>query len=639
MTNWLIDILNRSDAAVGTIAVLSKRVSAHQPPTDVAGVFGEEPDAAVLQQIKSCLAACGDSTSRFDKRKGNLYVFRVQGERTCPYGHQHQGSNNFCVQVKGSRLEYVCNSPECTIIRPRKQIGVLSCAQGEASVKPVDADRDEAIYGCVTKELVDFWAFQGDKGGSRIFSYMCSFCKRIVNTPAGFFIWTGKVYEKALDVQVLYILMHQLSTVIDRVRNDLQKELKRATDKGKVAEIERRLRQLRDYNNRRAAEDTLRVTKGEMFSSTFLNELDSDPNILNVNNGVIDLRTGKLDIHRPQYMCSKLANTYYRGLDLPSPRIDDFFNDVFNGDEEVIWTLQLVLGYGVTGSVACEKIVFLVGLGGNGKGVTKEMLEKTFGPYCGVMSKDVVVKTAGQRPVSKGAPTPHMHAPKGLRLSITDETAEEEELDAASVKATTGGGLISARAPYGQTETFPLMNLPVLMTNHPPKFQDVTDPAINRRLLVFDFPNLYVSREKFDSNNSRHRPLDGGLKARMQEEETLEQLLSWLVRGAVKFSGQGMSLGVVPPSVAVNLDQYLAKNDKLQQFIDEHCKRGPALRGNAAGFLNDYKAASGELTISVESLADRMAKKGFIKKKRESIDDFGKRPQVFVAIESHYEAE
>jgi putative DNA primase/helicase len=267
------------------------------------------------------------------------------------------------------------------------------------------------------------------------------------------------------------------------------------------------------------------------------------------------------------------------------------------------------------------------------------MLEKTLGPYCGVMSKDVVVKTAGQRPPSKGAPTPHLYALKGLRLSITDETALKEQLDAASVKATTGGGLTSARAPYGQTETFPLMNLPVVMTNHPPELEDVTDPAINRRLLVFDFPNLYVSREKLDSNNPRHRPLDEGLKARLQEEETLEQFLSWLVRGAVQFYGQGMSLGVIPPSVEANLNQYLARNDKLQQFIDEHCRKGPALRGNAAAFLNDYRSASGELTINVESLADRMAKKGFVKKKRESVDDHGKRPQVFVGIESYYEAD
>jgi hypothetical protein len=158
--------------------VLSKRVSAHRLPTDVAGVFGEEPDAEVLQQIKSSLAACGDSNSRFDKRKGNLYVFRVTGERTCPYGHQHQGSNNFCVRVKGDSLEYVCNSPECARIRPRKQIGVATFARGEASVEPVDADRDQTVYGCATMEFVDFWAFQADKGGSRIFSYMYSFCKR-----------------------------------------------------------------------------------------------------------------------------------------------------------------------------------------------------------------------------------------------------------------------------------------------------------------------------------------------------------------------------------------------------------------------------------------------------------------------------
>lgn len=40
-------------------------------------------------------------------------------------------------------------------------------------------------------------------------------------------------------------------------------------------------------------------------------ELNSNPDILNVQNGVIDLRTGQLDIHRPEYLCSKLAYINY----------------------------------------------------------------------------------------------------------------------------------------------------------------------------------------------------------------------------------------------------------------------------------------------------------------------------------------
>ncbi|GAQ92547.1 hypothetical protein KFL_010450035 [Klebsormidium nitens] len=187
-----------------------------------------------------------------------------------------------------------------------------------------------------------------------------------------------------------------------------------------------------------------------------------------------------------------------------------------------------------------------------------------------------------------------------------------------SITGTTGGGNVSANAPYGQTETFPLMNLPILLTNHPSKLRDVTEPAMLRRLLIFDFPNVYVSRTRFDPTNPRHQSVDEGLKARMQKNETLEQFLSWLVRGAVKFYAQGESIGAVPPSVQANLDTYLALNDKLQQFIDEHCTIDPQLRGNAAAFLKDYKAASGELTISVESLAARMNKKGFVKKKLET---------------------
>ncbi|GAQ92546.1 Bacteriophage/plasmid primase P4-like protein [Klebsormidium nitens] len=380
--DWLIAILNEDQSGPPQQQAKGGHPSSCLPPS--WEFFDKEPDIAVLERIKSCFAECGDSGSRFDKRKGNLYVFRVQGERTCPYGHHHQGSNNLSILVKGSSFYYHCNSSECQSIMPRKQIGDLSGVEEEArgSVRPVDVDGDEAVLG-------------------------------IVYTSAGFYMWTGKVYERAHDVQVLYILMHQLSTIIDRVRRELREEERKIPkdDKAKLEIVEAKLKLLRDYNNRRTTEDTLKVVKGKLFSNTFLNELDRNPDILNVSNGVIDLRTGKLDIHRPRYMCTKLAETIYSGLELPSPRIEDFFNDVFKGEEEVIRTLQIVLGYGMTGSKACEIMVFWIGLGGNGKGVTKEMLEKALGPYCGVMSTDVVVRTAGQRPASKGAPTPHVCMP------------------------------------------------------------------------------------------------------------------------------------------------------------------------------------------------------------------------------------
>jgi phage/plasmid-associated DNA primase len=94
---------------------------------------------------------------------------------------------------------------------------------------------------------------------------------------------------------------------------------------------------------------------------------------------------------------------------------------------------------------------------GNGKGVIKQMLERLLGPYFGIMQNDVFVTSAGQRPPSKGAATPHVSALKDKRITIGDETDEGQKIDKGSAKSVSGGGTVSSRVPYGQMEEFELL--------------------------------------------------------------------------------------------------------------------------------------------------------------------------------------
>jgi phage/plasmid-associated DNA primase len=70
-----------------------------------------------------------------------------------------------------------------------------------------------------------------------------------------------------------------------------------------------KLKRLRTYNNSREISSTLELVRGELFAPGFAQQLDANPDILNVAHGVLLLRTGELDSHRPEYMCSKIAET------------------------------------------------------------------------------------------------------------------------------------------------------------------------------------------------------------------------------------------------------------------------------------------------------------------------------------------
>jgi phage/plasmid-associated DNA primase len=105
------------------------------------------------------------------------------------------------------------------------------------------------------------------------------------------------------------VLINQLRTVYRRLRDELNAAIKAAADEKKKKALCKKLKRLRTYNNSREISSTLDLVRGELFAPDFAQQLDANPDILNVGNGVLLLRTGELDLHRPEYMCSKIAET------------------------------------------------------------------------------------------------------------------------------------------------------------------------------------------------------------------------------------------------------------------------------------------------------------------------------------------
>ncbi|GAQ93203.1 hypothetical protein KFL_013580010 [Klebsormidium nitens] len=109
---------------------------------------------------------------------------------------------------------------------------------------------------------------------------------------------------------------------------------------------------------------TLELVRGELFVPDFVQQLDANPDILNVRNGVLLLRTGMLDAHRPEYMCSKIAETDFMGIEYPAPLVDAFLGDIFNHDSELVDYVRKLYGYALNGHTREEIFVLLLGAGG-----------------------------------------------------------------------------------------------------------------------------------------------------------------------------------------------------------------------------------------------------------------------------------
>ncbi len=127
-------------------------------------------------------------------------------------------------------------------------------------------------------------------------------------------MWDGKRFQRDMSrssSRVRYIIMHQLSTVYGCIRAELEEKLSETTDEDEAAELTALLKSLKTYNSTHEVCETLKIMEGEMFLD-LVNELDGNPDILNVQNGVVDLITGQMDIHRPAYRCTMIADVDYK---------------------------------------------------------------------------------------------------------------------------------------------------------------------------------------------------------------------------------------------------------------------------------------------------------------------------------------
>jgi phage/plasmid-associated DNA primase len=124
-------------------------------------------------------------------------------------------------------------------------------------------------------------------------------------------MWDGQRFREAGDPVVLFVIMHQLSTVYERRANELEEEFENTNNDDEKKVIQGLLGSLRNYNASNAVAATLAVMKGQM-QKRLAEDFDDDPDILNQHNGVLDLRTGQLDVHKPGYLCTKMVGANFR---------------------------------------------------------------------------------------------------------------------------------------------------------------------------------------------------------------------------------------------------------------------------------------------------------------------------------------
>jgi putative DNA primase/helicase len=318
---------------------------------------------------------------------------------------------------------------------------------------------------------------------------------------------------------------------------------------------------------------------------------DRDPWLLGTPGGVVDLRTGKLRAASPADYISKLTMVAPSERGVECPVWERFLDEITCGDLELRHFLWQFLGYTLTGDVREECLLFLFGLGRNGKGTLIRTVARVMGDYA--VASDMTTFTASK---TDRHPT-ELAKLAGARLVTATETEQGRTWAWSRIKELTGNERpISARfMRRDHFEFYPTAKL-VFTGNHKPNLPS-TDEATARRMRLVPFE--FVARAP-----------DNTLKMRLEAEAPA--ILRWLIEGCLDWQANGLHRAQCEIAAT---SEYLAEQDLFSQWVDTDCTthvNDTATRAELFASWAAFAEANGEAAGTSRDFGQRMRAAGFL---------------------------
>lgn len=345
-------------------------------------------------------------------------------------------------------------------------------------------------------------------------------------------------------------------------------------------------------------------------------ELDADPYLLNLENGTLDLRTGKIRPHRPGDLLTKIAPVHYEEAAV-CPRFMAFLNRIFADDQELIRFMQKALGYSLTGAVT-EQVFFLCyGTGANGKSTLMELVSLALGDYALAAPPGLLLAKKHD-----GHPTDIADL-FGSRFTHTSEVKTDAKFDEQRIKSFTGGDTLKARRMREDFWAFQPTHKIWVSTNHKPEVQD-SSHGFWRRVRMIPFTVTIPEKEK-----------DPHLLRKLRAE--LPGILNWMIAGCLAWQAEGLGTCVAVEKATAD---YRAESDSMADFVEERCDCGAAYEVQSTVLYQAYVAWANtrkERPESIKAFGERIRELGYRPRKASTMFYVGLRlkPDGDIRIEDH----
>jgi putative DNA primase/helicase len=281
-------------------------------------------------------------------------------------------------------------------------------------------------------------------------------------------------------------------------------------------------------------------------------ELDSNPMLLNVENGALDFETNTFREHSRDDFITKIARVNYDAA-AACPLWDGFIREIMDYKPGLINFLQTAAGLGVTG-VTKEQVMFILyGSGANGKSAFLNTILNMLGDYAVSTQTETFLKQNADKISNDIARL------RGARFVTTTETEQGKKLAEPLIKQITGNDKLTARFLFSEYFSF-LPTFKIFMaTNHKPLIKG-TDYGIWRRIRLIPFTTT-IPADKQDKD----------LEMKLRAEWS--GILNWLITGTARWRAEGLK---TPDEITGATDEYRCEMDVIGNFIKEQCAQNAA---------------------------------------------------------------
>lgn len=324
------------------------------------------------------------------------------------------------------------------------------------------------------------------------------------------------------------------------------------------------------------------------MSISSIGELDNQPMLLGVGNGVLDLKNMKLLPADPKLLISRQAHADYNRA-ATCPLWLKFLDEIFLGDQDVIRYIQKALGYSLTGDVSEELLHFCYGHGKNGKSVMANVIVKIMGDYVQTANFDLLA-------MKDSTASNDVARLVGARLVMANETRENQRLDDQKLKALVSTEKITARFMYAEYfEFWPQFKI-WLRGNYKPIITDSSNGAWRRMRLI---PFEYQVPES---------ATDFKLEEKLLAEK--EGILAWMIDGCYLWQQERLD---APKRISDASRIYQEESDMLGEFLEDCCEMGAGKTESQKAIYGTYQqwsSKNGTHAVTQKSFTRQLGSRG-----------------------------